>query len=55
MPTHKKTVGRVRWGVPGVAAMRLMRHDNSDWLLRCTPVATASRLAFGSVDTVVGC
>ena len=36
-------------------AMRLTRHDNSDWLLRCTPVATASRLAFGSGDTVVGC
>ena len=35
MPTHKKTVGRVRWGVPGGAAMRLTRHDNSDWLLRC--------------------
>ena len=31
----KKTVGRVRWGVPGGAAMRLTRHDNSDWLLRC--------------------
>ena len=23
--------------------------------MRCTPVATASRLAFGSGDTVVGC
>ena len=32
MPTHKKTVGRVRWGVPGGAAMRLISSMRSSLL-----------------------